>query len=235
LVSLDVGIARGWGVAVGDVIRVNVLGRDLDLTVANLRDIAWRTLGINFAFVASPGVLARAPHTDIATVRVGEAAQGTLLRAVTDALPNVSGIRLAEVLAAIATLMEQISAALAGMGSFTLVAGALVLVGAVAAGQQRRIRQAVVLKTLGATRGQIRAAWMVEFGLLGATAGGLAAAVGTAASWAVMRFVMGTDWAFLPGTLALTVLGCVALMLALGFAGTEAALRARAGPLLRNE
>jgi len=235
LVSFDAALARGWGVKLGDTLVVNVLGRDIPLKVASLRDVAWRTLGINFTLVASPGLLARAPHTHIATIRADPAAQAGLLRAVTDALPNVSGIRVADVLKAVSDLMEQIAGALAATGSVTLVAGGLVLVGAVAAGQQARIRQAVVLKTLGATRGQIRAAWMVEFGLLGATAGAIAAAVGTAASWGVTRFVMQTDWAFLPGTLAATVAGCVLLMLVFGYAGTEAALRAKAAPLLRNE
>ena len=69
----------------------------------------------------------------------------------------------------------QLAAALAATGSVTLVAGALVLVGAVAAGQRRRMAEAVVLKTLGATRGQVRAAWLVEFGLIGACAGLIAA------------------------------------------------------------
>jgi putative ABC transport system permease protein len=93
----------------------------------------------------------------------------------------------------------------------------------------------VILKTLGATRAQLRAAWLVEFGILGAAAGLIAAAVGTAASYAVVRFVMHTDWAFLPGTLAVTVAACVALLLAFGYAGTAVALRAKAAPLLRNE
>ncbi|MBU6498880.1 MAG: ABC transporter permease, partial [Rhodospirillales bacterium] len=235
LVSLDAHLARGWGVRLGDVIRVNVLGRDIDLRVASLRDIAWRTLSLNFAMVASPGLLAAAPHTHIATVRADPAAQAPLLRAVTDALPNVSGILVADVLHAVADLLGQIGAALAATGSLTLAAGALVLAGAVAAGQQRRIRQAVILKALGATRGQIRAAWLVEFGLVGAAAGAIAALVGTAASWAVVHGVMGAPWVFLPGTLALTVLACIVLMLAFGYAGTAVALRAKAAPLLRNE
>ena len=235
LVSFDAALAAGWSVKIGDTIRINVLGRDIDLQVANLRDIAWRSMGINFSLVASPGLLARAPHTHIATVRAEPAIQAHLLRSVTDALPNVSGIRVADVLAAVSDLLEQIAGALAATGSLTLVSGALVLVGAVIAGQQRRIRQAVVLKTLGATRRQIRAAWMVEFGLLGATAGILAATVGTAASWGVMTYMMKTDWSFLPMTLAATVLGCILLMLVFGFLGTEAALRAKAAPMLRNE
>jgi putative ABC transport system permease protein len=235
LVSFDAALARGWGVGLGDTIRVNVLGRDLDLRVASLRDIAWRSFGINFTLVASPGLLARAPHTHIATVRADAAVQGAVLRAVTDAFPNVTGILVADVLAAVAALLGQIGAALAVTGSLTLAAGALVLAGAVAAGQRQRIREAVILKTLGATRAQVRAAWLVEFGLLGGTAGLLAAAVGTAASWGVMRWVMHAGWTFLPGTLAATVLSCVALMLIFGYVGTAVAVRAKAAPLLRNE
>ncbi len=235
LVSFDAGLARGWGVHVGDTLRVSVLGRDIDLRIASLRDIAWHSLGLNFAMIASPGLLAHAPHSDIATVRAALASQPAVLARVTDALPNVSGIRVADVLDAIAALLGQLAGALAATGSLTLAAGALVLAGAVAGGQQRRIREAVILKTLGATRGEIRAAWLVEFAILGAVAGVLAALVGTAASFGVMRFVMHAPWSFLPGRLAATVAGCMALMLALGYAGTEAALRARAAPLLRNE
>ncbi len=235
LVSFDAGLAAGWHVGLGDTIRVNVLGRDIDLTVENLRDIAWQTLSLNFAMVASPGLLTHAPHTHIATVRVAGPDQGALLRAVTDALPNVTGISVADVLAAVAALLQQVAAALAATGSLALAAGALVLVGAVAAGQRRRTAEAVILKTLGATRGQIRAAWLVEFGLLGLAAGILAGLVGTAASYAVLHYIMHTGWVFLPGTLAATLISALAMMLVFGYAGTAAALRTKAAPLLRNE
>jgi putative ABC transport system permease protein len=235
LVSFDAGLAKGWGIGVGDTLRVNVLARDIDLRIASLRDIAWRTLGINFAMVASPGLFDHAPHSHIATVRVDPADRGRVLRAVTDALPNVTGIDVTEVLRMLASLLAEIGAALTATGSVTLAAGALVLAGAVAAGQRRRIREAVILKSLGATRAQIRTTWLVEFGTVGAAAGLIASAVGTAASYGVVRFVMGTEWLFLPGTLAATVAGCVALMLIFGYAGTAAALRAKAAPLLRNE
>jgi putative ABC transport system permease protein len=235
LVSFDAQLARGWGVTVGDVIRVNVLGRDIDLKVASLRDIAWQSLSLNFTMVASPGLLQNAPHTHIATVRVASADQGRLLRVVTDALPNVTGIRVEDVLAAVASLLGQVAAALTATGSLTLVAGALVLVGAVAAGQRRRTREAVILKTLGATRGQIRAAWMVEFGVLGLAAGLIAALVGTLASFGVVRYIMHFDWVFLPGTLAGTLIASLAMMLTFGYAGTATALRAKAAPMLRNE
>jgi putative ABC transport system permease protein len=235
LVSFDAGLAKGWGVGIGDVIRVNVLGRDIDLKIANLRDIAWRSLALNFAMVASPGLLSRAPHGNIATVRAPEAGQGALLRAVTDALPNVTGIRVADILNALADLLDRIAAALAATGSLTLLAGGLVLIGAVAAGQRRRTREAVILKALGATRAQIRAAWLVEFGVLGLGAGVIAAAVGTAASWGVARYVLETGWVFLPRTLIATLTLCLATMLVFGYTGTAVALRAKAAPLLRNE
>jgi putative ABC transport system permease protein len=235
LVSLDAGLAKGWGMAIGDSLRVNVLGRDIDLKIANLRDIAWRSLALNFTMVASPGLLSNAPHMHIATVRTTPASEAPLLRSVTDALPNVSGIRVADVLAAVAALVGKLAAALAATGSVTLASGALVLAGAVAAGQRRRIAESVVLKTLGATRAQVRAAWLVEFGIIGAAAGLIAALVGTLASWGVVHYVLQTGWAFLPGVLATTVLGCVVLMLGFGYVGTATALRARAAPYLRND
>ncbi|MCA3356982.1 MAG: FtsX-like permease family protein [Roseomonas sp.] len=235
LVSFDAQLARGWGVGVGDTITVNVLGRDITLKIASLREIAWRGLGINYVLVASPGLLSAAPHTHIATMRNDVAQEATLLRLLTDRFPNVSGIRVRDALDQVVGLLEKIGFALSAVAGITLLAGLLVLAGAVAAGQRRRIRDAVVLKTIGATRAQIRASFLVEFGLLGLTAGLLAAAAGTAAAWGVVRFVMRADWVFLPGTLAITVLACMAITLAFGYAGTAFALRAKAAPLLRNE
>jgi putative ABC transport system permease protein len=180
LISLDDGLARGWGLKIGDTVKLNVLGRDIDFRVANLRAIDWRALSINFTLVASPGLLEHAPQMHIATVREPAADDAALLRAVTDALPNVTGIRVADVLQAVADLVGKMAAALAAAASVTLASGALVLAGAVAAGQRRRMNEAVVLKTLGATRGQIRGAWLVEFGAIGAVrdAGALAVSAG---------------------------------------------------------
>ncbi len=235
LVSLDANLARGWRIGLGATIRVNVLGRDIDLSVANLRDIAWRRLGINFVMVASPGLLSAAPQTHIATVRATPSEQGPLLERVSDALPNVTGISVAEVLAAVASLLGQVAAALTVTGAVTLASGALVLVGAVAAGRRQRSQEAVVLKVLGATSAQIRTAWLTEFSTLGLMAGLVAAAVGTAASWAVLRLVLNAPWAFLPGRLAATLIGALAMMVVFGYVGTAAALRVKPASRLRNE
>jgi putative ABC transport system permease protein len=234
LLSLDEGLAHGWGLRIGDTIEANVLGRNIVFRIANLRAIDWRGLRINFTLVASPGLLEHAPHMHIATVRTTGLADAPLLRAVTDALPNVTGIRVADVFAALADVVGKLATSLAAAGSVTLASGVLVLSGAIAAGQRRRISEAVVLKTLGGTRAQIRAAWLVEFGLIGVSAGLIAASLGTLASWAMMRFVLRAPWVFLPGTLAATIGLCMVLMLACGYAGTARALRTRVAPLLRN-
>ncbi len=235
LVSMDAAMAKGWHVGIGDTIRVNVLGRDIDLTVASLRDIAWQTLSINFFMVASPGVLSHAPHTHIATVRVDPVHEAALLRTVTDALPNVTGIRVADVLATLTALLDQIANALAATGLLTLLAGLLVLVSAVAAGQRRRTREAIILRVLGATSSQIRAAWLVEFGLVGLGSGVIAALVGAAASFGVTHYILHTDWAFSGRILILTLAGGLATMLVFGYAGLTATSRARPAQLLRNE
>jgi putative ABC transport system permease protein len=235
LVSFDAGLAKGWHVGIGDTIRVNVLGRDIDLRVASLRDIAWQSLSINFFMVASPGLLSNAPHTHIATVRVDPAHEAALLRSVTDGLPNVTGIRVSEVLAAISSLLDQVANALAATGLLTLLAGLMVLVSAVSAGQRRRTREAIILRVLGATGDQIRAAWLVEFGLTGVAAGVIAAIVGSAASYGVAHYILHTAWAFSWGILFLTLAGGLATMLVFGYTGLSVTSRARPAQLLRNE
>lgn len=235
LVSFDANLARGMGLNLGDRITVNVLGRDIELTIASLRRIDWRSLGMNFTLIASPGLLEAAPHTHIATVHAPAAAEAGLLRRVTDALPNVSAIRVRDALEAVAQIVGRLGAALSATGGVALAAGALVLAGAVAAGQRRRIRDAVVLKTLGATRGQVRKAFLVEFTAIGLAAGVIAALIGTAAAWAVTTFVMRAEFVFLPATLSTTILACALLTAVFGWVGTGAALRARPAPLLRNE
>ncbi|HTU56330.1 MAG TPA: FtsX-like permease family protein [Acetobacteraceae bacterium] len=235
LLSLDARLAAGWGVSVGDRLTLDVLGRDIVFRVASLRDIAWQRLGLNFFLVASPGLLAGAPHTHIATVRAAPADQAAVLDAITDALPNVSAIAVADVLTAVAKIFGQLAAALSALAGVALAAGLLVLAGAVAAEGRRRVRQAVILKTLGATSFQIRAAWLVAFGAEGAVAGVIAGLVATGASFGVVRYLMHGTWVFLPLPLAATVLGAIVLLLVAGYAGTGAALRAKAAPWLRNE
>jgi putative ABC transport system permease protein len=111
----------------------------------------------------------------------------------------------------------------------------LVLAGAVAAGHQRRVFDAVVLKVLGATRRTVAQAFLLEYGLLGLVTAAIAAAVGTLAAWLVLTRIMRADFVFLPGAVIATALLATAITVAFGFAGTWRALGQKAAPLLRNE
>jgi putative ABC transport system permease protein len=235
LVSLDSEIARGLGLKLGDTITVNVLGREVTAKLASLRAIDWTSLGINYVIVFAPGTLEGAPQTHIATARAAPGSEDALERAVTDRFPNVSAIRVKDALDAIARILEQIAAAVRITAAITLIAGTLVLAGAVAAGHRRRVYDAVVLKVLGATRGDFSRVFIVEYGLLGLVTAAIAALIGSIAAYLLLTRVMRADWVFLPDVVVSTAVLATALTLVIGFAGTWKALGAKAAPLLRNE
>ena len=170
LVSFDAALAAGMGLKVGDTLSVNLLGREITAVIANLRSIDWERLGINFAMVFAPGTLEHAPQTHLAAAYLPQAEEESLARAVTERFPNVSAIHVREALAAVDRIVGMIGDAVRLTGLVTLAAGMLVLGGAVAAGHHRRVYDAVVLKVLGATRGTITRAFLIEHGALGALA-----------------------------------------------------------------
>ncbi|MGE4011179.1 MAG: ABC transporter permease [Alphaproteobacteria bacterium] len=235
LISFDAEIAKGLGIGIGDTITFNVVGKEIDAKIGNLRRIDWTTLGMNFTTIFAPGTLEAAPHMHIATVRVNRNAEDTLLNKVTDELPNVSAIRVRDALDAASRILGNINLAVNSTASVTILAGLLVLAGAVAAGHRRRVYDAVVLKVLGATRGRILRAFLLEYGLLGAATTIVGAVLGTATANALMKFVMRGEWAFLPVNVVVTGLLCVFVALSFGFVGTAWAMGQKPAPLLRNE
>lgn len=235
LVSFDAELARGMGLKLGDTLTVNLLGRDITARIANLRQIEWSRLGINFAIVFAPGTLEAAPQTHLAVLYAAPAEAERLVRQITDRFPNVSAIPVRDALAALARVVATIGSALRLVALVTLAAGVLVLGGAVAAGHRRRVYDAVLLKVLGATRGAVAAAFLIEHLLLGLATALVAAGIGTLAAWALVTGPLKTDWAFLPGPLLATASGAVVLTLLLGFAGTWRALAAKPARYLRSE
>jgi putative ABC transport system permease protein len=235
LLSMDAQIAHGMGLKIGDTLTVNVLGREVTATVASLRAIDWTSLGINYVIIFAPGTLEGAPQTHIATARATPEAEDGLERAVTDRFPNVSAIRVKDALDIIARLLGQIAVAVRLTAAITLVAGTLVLAGAVAAGHRRRVYDAVVLKVLGATRGDFGRVFVLEYGLLGLVTASIAALIGSICAYLVLTRILHADWVFLPGAVLAIALLATILTLVIGFAGTWKALGAKAAPLLRNE
>ncbi|MBL8659496.1 MAG: FtsX-like permease family protein [Rhodospirillales bacterium] len=235
LLSLDADLARGFHVGVGDTITLNVLGREITAEIASLRRIDWRAVPFDFAMILNPATLAGAPHTQIAAVYAPEGAEAAVERAVSDRFANITAIRTREALAAVSDLLDRIAWGVRGAAAVTLVAGALVLAGAIAADRQRRTFEAVVFKVLGATRARIAGSYLIEYGVLGLLTATIAAGLGVAVGWAVSAAVMDLAWTVHWGVVAATVATSIALTLALGFAGTWRILSRKASPYLRND
>jgi putative ABC transport system permease protein len=237
LVSLESRTANDLGLKVGDRISVNVLGRIVTARIANLRAVDWQSLGINFVLVFSPGIFSAAPHTDIATLTFADggttAEETAVVKAVSDALPNVSAVRVKDALDAVGMLIGNLVLGLRGASAITLVAAALVLGGALAAGQDDRIYDAVVLRTLGATRAKLMIAYGLEYLLVGTTAVAFGVATGSIAAALIVTRVM--EFPFVMGGQAgLAAFGALVVTVALGLIGTFGALGQKPARVLRN-
>jgi putative ABC transport system permease protein len=185
--------------------------------------------------VFAPGTLENAPQTRLAAVYLPQNEEEALVRTVTERFPNISAIHVREALAAVDRIIGLIGNAIRLTALVTVGAGALVLGGAVAAGHRRRVYDAVVLKVLGATRGMITRAFLIENGITGLLAALVAGVLGTIAAFFLVTRLMKIDWVFPPGPLAWTVGLAALLTAALGFAGTWRALGAKPASYLRNE
>jgi len=235
LISFDADLAQGMGLKIGDTIGLNVLGREIDGRIANLRDVNFSSGRQNFVLILSPGIIDKAPHSFLATVRVAPKDEEPLYRAVTDAFPSISAIRVKDAIAQVSALLQQLNVGVGAASLVTILAGLLVLSGAIAAGQRARLFDSTVLKVLGATRGRIAAIYALEYGLLGIVSGLLALGIGTAAAWTICRTVFGLPFAFSLGTAAITVAGGGAATLVLGLGGSWRALAAKPNRRLREQ
>jgi putative ABC transport system permease protein len=238
LVSFEADIARGLGLKLGDSVTVNVLGRNVEAKIANLRDVKWESLALNFVMVFTTNTLAGAPHKLLATLTLPKTAplalEADLARVIGREFPAATAIRVKDAINQFSAIFVKIMTAVRAAGSITLAAGALVLAGALATAQRRRIKQAVILKTLGATRGRILATHFAEYGLLAICTSFIAALVGTACAWIVVTRVMKLDFTFSPWAVLQALGVALALVGLFGGLGTWRVLSARAVPYLRS-
>ncbi len=235
LVSFDANAGAGMGLRLGDSITVNVLGRPITAKIANFRAIDWRTLRVNFVMVFSPGVIEHAPQTHIAAIRLDPKYENAVENAVAAKFANISAVRVRDVLKAVSDLMSRIAGAVQLTAAVTILAGTLVLAGAVAAGHQRRIYDSVVLKVLGARRRDVLATLLMEYGLLAISTALLATGLGTVAGWAVLKHVMRAEWLPVTGVVGMTAAAATLFMICIALIGTWRVLGQKPAPLLRNE
>ncbi|NLH81924.1 MAG: FtsX-like permease family protein, partial [Phyllobacteriaceae bacterium] len=237
LVSFDARTAEGLGLVIGDTVRVNVLGREIEAKIANLRRIEWDRLAINFFMVFSPDAFRGAPVTRLATVAWpdgGDAArESALLRAVVERFPVVTAVRVKDALAQADALVRRSAAGVSVIAGFAVAAATLVLAASLGAHGEARVRNAAILIALGATRRRLIAALALEFALLGLIGALFAGLAGTLAARWVLTEYMHLPFAVSWGPLVATVAGVLVVTVGLGLATTRAALVARPSEILR--
>jgi putative ABC transport system permease protein len=233
LVSIDERAAKAVGLKIGDPITISVLGVELEARIASFRQINWDTLGFNYVLVFNPAALEPAPYTLAATIAVPERAEAGVNRAIAGNFPSATMVRVKDVISDVAKLLNQLALAIGAAGSVAVLAGLAVLVGAVAAARRTRSYDAVLLKLLGATRGQILLVQVMEYVLLALILSALALVLGSAAGWFVMTrlFQLGftPDWPRVLVTIGAGGFGT----LALGLLGALPVLRVRPAAALR--
>ncbi|MFH1794365.1 MAG: ABC transporter permease [Pseudomonadota bacterium] len=237
LVSFSAEEAQEIGLKIGDTVTVNVLGRNVTARIANMRQVEWESMGINFVMVFSPNAFAGAPHAWLATLLdrgASTAEEAKILNEVTRAFPAVTSVRVKDALDIVNRLVGQLGVAIRAAAAVALVASVLVLAGALAAGNRARVHDAVVLKMLGATRGTLITAFSLEYMLIGLATAIFALAAGGAAAWFVVARIMTLPSSFLPDVAIGTVLIALLLTVGIGLAGTWRILGQKAAPVLRD-
>ncbi|MGB6396065.1 MAG: FtsX-like permease family protein [Bradyrhizobium sp.] len=237
LVSMEKKIADGLKLKIGDEIVVNVLGRDIPATISNLRNIDWQGLGINFVLVFSPGAFKGAPHTHIATLtetHPDAAGDARIIKQVADAFPMITSVRVREVMETIGSVVTNLALAIRGASAVTLVSAILVLGGALAAGHRHRVYDAVILKTLGATRVRLLGAYALEYLMIGFATAVFGVIAGSVAGWLIVTRLMTLSFVWQAGSAAGVVLAALIVTVGLGLAGTLLALNQKPATVLRN-
>ena len=237
LVSFAAEEAGELGLEIGDSITVNVLGRDISAKIANFRQVEWESLAINFVMVFSPNTFAGAPHSWLATLTMPKASaemEKTILTSVTKSFPAVTSVRVKDAIELVNNVVSQLATAIRASAAVALIASVLVLAGALAAGNSARVHDAVVLKTLGATRRTLISAFVTEYALLGFATAIFALAAGGFAAWFVVTRIMTLPWSFTPSVAIGTVLIALVCTVGFGLAGTWRVLGQKAAPVLRN-
>jgi putative ABC transport system permease protein len=237
LVSIEKKIAEGLKLKIGDEIVVNVLGRNMSAKIGNMRNIDWQGMGINFVLVFSPNAFKGAPHTHVATLteaNLDAASDARIIRQVADVFPMVTSVQVREVMETVGAVVSNLALAIRGASAVTLISAILVLGGALAAGHRHRVYDAVILKTLGATRARLLGAYALEYLLIGLATAVFGVIAGSVAAWLIVTRLMTLSFVWQAGNATGVVVAALVVTVGLGLAGTLLALNQKPASVLRN-
>jgi len=218
--SVEQGLAQTLGLELGDVLSFEIAGKRSEARITSLRKLDWDSMRVNFFVIAAPGMLESYPASYITSFYLPPAQMDFANRLVA-AFPNFTVIDVAAVIGQIQGMVEQLISAVQFVFAFAVVAGVVVLFGALQATHDEREKELSILRTLGARNAQLRSALLAEFAVLGAVSGALAGVGATGIGWALGRFVFKLP--YLPSGLPVVagaLAGCAVVMLA-GWLGTR--------------
>jgi len=194
-ISLEEGIATELNVKLGDIITWDLPPVEIPTRITSLRKVVWTRFEPNFFVVFAPPVLKGAPNQYVLLAQVKDTAVALLQREVVNRFPNVSSIDLTAIKRTVDKIVGKVSLAIRFMALFSLAVAIPVLFSAVSATRRERVREGVLLKTLGATRGQIARILLAEYSLLGLMGGLTGMLLSLAGGWAVVRYIFKTPFA----------------------------------------
>ncbi len=234
LLSITHEMAEDFGLAVGDSVSLNILGREITGEIANTREVAWESFRINFVFIMSPGLLEGAPHSWIATTKSDtDDTASKIEKAVTSSFKNISALSVRQAVSTVEEVLDLLGNAIQLTAAVTLLSGLAVLAGSVATSEAQRISDSIILKVLGARRTDIILSWLFEYALLGILTALVASVIGTGVSWALIVLFIESNFIFnLPLILSTAFIGAGFTTL-LGLIGAMRSLSFRPAPFLR--
>jgi putative ABC transport system permease protein len=237
-VSIEQFISESFKINVGDTVRFDVLGRTIAAKVTSVRFVEWsQSRAGGFMFLFRPGVLEQAPHTFIGFLRGPQDLdqRARLQTALVAVAPNVSVIDGREIIDAIKAVVDNVTLAVTVVGTLVVLSGLMILIGAVAMTKFRRVYEAAIFKTLGATRRLIATVLVIEYGLLGILAGGIGAGGAIALTWAISKYALEIPFKPLLGLSALGVVITTLLVAAIGVMSSWDVLQRKPLATLRAE
>ena len=204
------------------------------MTIASTRQIKWESFNINFLFIASTGLLDKAPHSWLATTSSPDDKIALQIeQSVSTAFSNISAISVKDAVGKASVILSLLGQAIQITALVTMISGMAVLAGTVAISETQRLSDSIILKTLGATRRDIMLAWLVEYSLLGFLTAVVACVIGTTASWAMIALFLEADFTLDIRTVLLTAFIGSGATTFLGLLGALRSLSQKPGPFLR--
>ncbi len=235
-ISLSDNVARDAEVGVGDRLVFNVQGMLMETEVASIRTVDWGRMQLNFSVVFPTGVLESAPQFRVLTTHTpNESTSASLQRELVKAFPTISILDLRQLLTVVDGILGKISWVINFMAFFSILTGIIVLIGSVRTSKYQRIKESVLLRTLGAKSKQILKITALEYGYLGILGSTIGILLSLISSQLLALFVFET--AFVPSYVPFVIVlpGITALVLAIGLLNSRSVLRSPPLEVLRKE